>query len=92
MPDRALPVRPALERERDTLFARVLDYLHHRYRRRPTAFVVHRIGPETYSVALELEGRAIMLAADYFSGPEAVETAILWLKRHAANAKVIWRD
>ena len=56
------------------------------------AFVVHRIGPETYSVALELEGKAIMLAADYFSGPEAVETAILWLKRHAANAKVIWRD
>jgi len=56
------------------------------------AFVVHRIGPETYSVSLEIEGRAIMLAADYFPGPEAVEAAILWLKRHAAEAKVIWRD
>ena len=56
------------------------------------AFVVHRIGPETYSVVLEIEGKAVMLAADYFSGPEAVETAILWLKRHAADAKVIWRD
>jgi len=57
-----------------------------------SAFVVHRIGPETYSVVLEIEGKAVMLAADYFSGPEAVETAILWLKRHATNAKVIWRD
>ena len=56
------------------------------------AFVVHRTGPETYSVALEIEGKAVMLAADYFTGPEAVETAILWLKRHAADAKVIWRD
>ena len=56
------------------------------------AFVVHRIGPETYSVVLEIEGKAVMLAADYFTGPEAVETAILWLKRHATNAKVIWRD
>ena len=54
--------------------------------------MVHRIGPETYSVVLEIEGKAVMLAADYFSGPEAVETAILWLKRHATNAKVIWRD
>jgi len=56
------------------------------------AFVVHRIGPETYSVVLEIEGKAVMLAADYFSGPKAVETAILWLKRHDTNAKVIWRD
>ncbi len=56
------------------------------------AFVVHRIGPETYSVALEIDGKAVMLAADYFTGPEAVEKALLWLKRHAADAKVIWRD
>ncbi len=38
---------PTAERERDTLFARVLDYLHRRYRRRPTAFVVHRIDRDT---------------------------------------------
>jgi hypothetical protein len=60
--------------------------------REGSAFVVHRIGPETYSVSLEIEGRAIRLAADYFPGPEAVEAAILWLKRQAADAKVIWRD
>jgi 23S rRNA pseudouridine1911/1915/1917 synthase len=38
---------PTAERERDTLFARVLDYLHQRYRRRTTAFVVHRIDRDT---------------------------------------------
>jgi len=38
---------PTAERERDTLLARVLDYLHHRYRRRPVAFVVHRIDRDT---------------------------------------------
>lgn len=38
---------PTAERERDTLLARVLDYLHHRYHRRPVAFVVHRIDRDT---------------------------------------------
>lgn len=38
---------PTAERERDTLLARVLDYLHHRYRRRPFAGVVHRIDRDT---------------------------------------------
>jgi len=38
---------PTAQRERDTLLARVLDYLHHRYRRRPVAFVVHRIDRDT---------------------------------------------
>jgi 23S rRNA pseudouridine1911/1915/1917 synthase len=38
---------PTAARERDTLFARVLDYLHRRYRRRPVAFVVHRIDRDT---------------------------------------------
>jgi 23S rRNA pseudouridine1911/1915/1917 synthase len=38
---------PTAERERDTLLAQVLDYLHRRYRRRPTAFVVHRIDRDT---------------------------------------------
>ena len=49
-----------------------------------------RIGPETYSVA-RIEGKAVMLWLPTFTGPEAVETAIL-AKRHAADAKVIWRD
>ena len=38
---------PTAERESDTLHARVLDYLHHRYRRRPFAGVVHRLDKET---------------------------------------------
>jgi len=38
---------PTAERESDTLLARVLDYLHHRYRRRPFAGVVHRLDKDT---------------------------------------------
>jgi hypothetical protein len=55
-------------------------------------FIVRRIGPETYSFVLEVEGKAVMLAADYFKGPDEVEAAVLWLKRHAPRAAVIWRD
>ena len=38
---------PTAEQERDTLLARVLDYLHHRFKRRPSAFVVHRLDKDT---------------------------------------------
>ncbi len=38
---------PTAERERGTLLSRVLDYLHHRYHRRPYAGVVHRLDKET---------------------------------------------
>jgi 23S rRNA pseudouridine1911/1915/1917 synthase len=38
---------PTAERETETLHARVLDYLHHRFKRRPTAFIVHRIDRDT---------------------------------------------
>ena len=38
---------PTAEREGDTLLSRTLDYLHHRYRRRPYAGVVHRLDRET---------------------------------------------
>jgi 23S rRNA pseudouridine1911/1915/1917 synthase len=38
---------PTAEHERDTLLARVLDYVHHRFGRRPTAFVAHRLDKET---------------------------------------------
>ena len=60
--------------------------------REPGAFVVHRIGPDAYSIVLEVEGKTLMLSVDYFNGPLEVEAAILWLKRNAADAKVIWRD
>jgi hypothetical protein len=53
--------------------------------------VVHRLGLQTYSIALKVEGKTMMLAADYFHGADEVEAAILWLKRHAADATVIWR-
>ena len=38
---------PTAERERDTLLARALDYLQHRYRRRPYAGIVHRLDKDT---------------------------------------------
>ena len=38
---------PTAEHEKDTLLARVLDYLHHRFGRRPTAFVAHRLDKDT---------------------------------------------
>jgi 23S rRNA pseudouridine1911/1915/1917 synthase len=38
---------PTAERERDTLHARALDYLQHRYKRRPYAGIVHRLDKDT---------------------------------------------
>jgi 23S rRNA pseudouridine1911/1915/1917 synthase len=38
---------PTAEQESDTLLSLVLDYLHHRYARRPVAFVVHRLDRDT---------------------------------------------
>jgi 23S rRNA pseudouridine1911/1915/1917 synthase len=38
---------PTADREKDTLLARALDYLHHRYRRRPFVGTVHRLDKDT---------------------------------------------
>lgn len=38
---------PTGDQERDTLLARALDYLHHRYRRRPWVGIVHRLDRDT---------------------------------------------
>ena len=38
---------PTARGEKDTLLARTLDYLHHRFGRRPSAFVVHRLDRDT---------------------------------------------
>ncbi|MFN2387347.1 MAG: RluA family pseudouridine synthase [Thermoanaerobaculia bacterium] len=38
---------PTAEREKETLLSRTLDYLHHRYRRRPYAGTVQRLDKET---------------------------------------------
>jgi len=53
---------PTAERERDTLLARVLDYLHHRYRRRPVAFVVHRIDRDTSGAVVFARNRETLHA------------------------------
>jgi 23S rRNA pseudouridine1911/1915/1917 synthase len=58
---------PTAERESDTLLARVLDYLHHRYRRRPFAGVVHRIDRDTSGTVVFARNReALRYLQDLF--------------------------
>lgn len=58
---------PTAEREKDTLLSRVLDYLHHRYRRRPVAFVVHRLDRDTSGAVVFARTRpALHLFQDLF--------------------------
>jgi hypothetical protein len=58
----------------------------------PAELVVHRIGPQTYTLTLRAGGKVLMVAADYFSGAEAVQEAIAWLKVSILDASVVWRD
>ncbi len=51
---------PTAEHEKDTLFARVLDYLHHRFGQRPTAFVVHRLDKDTSGAVVFARNRAAL--------------------------------
>jgi 23S rRNA pseudouridine1911/1915/1917 synthase len=51
---------PTPERESDTLLARVLDYLQHRYRRRPYAGVVHRLDRDTSGSIVFARSREIL--------------------------------
>ncbi len=51
---------PTAEREKDTLLARVLDYLHHRFGRRPTAFVVHRLDKDTSGALVFARSRSAL--------------------------------
>jgi len=53
---------PTAERESDTLLARVLDYLQHRYRRRPYAGVVHRLDRDTSGSIVFARSREILHA------------------------------
>jgi 23S rRNA pseudouridine1911/1915/1917 synthase len=53
---------PTAEREADTLFSRVLDYLQHRYHRRPYAGVVHRIDKDTSGSIVFARHREALLA------------------------------
>lgn len=51
---------PTAEREKDTLLARVLDHLHHRFRSRPAAFVVHRLDRDTSGAVVFARNRATL--------------------------------
>jgi 23S rRNA pseudouridine1911/1915/1917 synthase len=53
---------PTAERERDTLLARALDYLQHRYHRRPYAGVVHRLDKDTSGAVVFARNREALHA------------------------------
>ncbi len=58
---------PTAEQEKDTLLARVLDYLHHRFQRRPSAFVVHRLDKDTSGAVVFARNRpALHFLQDLF--------------------------
>jgi 23S rRNA pseudouridine1911/1915/1917 synthase len=58
---------PTAEHEKDTLLARVLDYLHHRFGRRPAAFVVHRLDKDTSGAVVFARNRpALHFLQDVF--------------------------
>ena len=58
---------PTAEHEKDTLLARTLDYLHHRFGRRPLAFVVHRLDKDTSgSVVFARNRPALRFLQDLF--------------------------
>jgi 23S rRNA pseudouridine1911/1915/1917 synthase len=58
---------PTAEHEPDTLLARVLDYLHHRFGRRPTAFVAHRLDKDTSGAVVFARNRpALHFLQDVF--------------------------
>jgi len=51
---------PTAGQEKDTLLARALDYLHHRFGRRPTAFVVHRLDRDTSGAVVFARTRSVL--------------------------------
>jgi 23S rRNA pseudouridine1911/1915/1917 synthase len=70
---------PTAQRERDTLLARVLDYLHHRYRRRPVAFVVHRIDRDTSGAVVFARNRETLHALQELFRVHAIDREYLAL-------------
>jgi 23S rRNA pseudouridine1911/1915/1917 synthase len=70
---------PTAEHEKDTLLARTLDYLHHRFGRRPSAFVVHRLDKDTSgSIVFARNRPALRFLQDLFKS-HAVEREYLAL-------------
>ena len=64
---------PTAERESETLLARVLDYLHHRYRRRPFAGVVHRIDRDTSGAVVFARNRETLRGLQELFRAHAIE-------------------
>jgi len=54
--------------------------------------VVHRMGPQAYTLTLRANGKVVMLAVGYFLSAEAVQEAIAWIKGSMRDAHVAWRD
>jgi len=70
---------PTAEHESDTLLARTLDYLHHRFGRRPLAFVVHRLDKDTSgSIVFARNRPALRFLQDLFKS-HAIEREYLAL-------------
>jgi len=70
---------PTAEHEKDTLLARTLDYLHHRFGRRPAAFVVHRLDKDTSgSIVFARNRPALRFLQDLFRS-HAIEREYLAL-------------
>jgi 23S rRNA pseudouridine1911/1915/1917 synthase len=70
---------PTAEHEKDTLLARTLDYLHHRFGRRPVAFVVHRLDKDTSgSIVFARNRPALRFLQDLFKS-HAIEREYLAL-------------
>jgi 23S rRNA pseudouridine1911/1915/1917 synthase len=70
---------PTAEHEKDTLLAGTLDYLHHRFGRRPAAFVVHRLDKDTSgSIVFARNRPALRFLQDLFKS-HAIEREYLAL-------------
>jgi 23S rRNA pseudouridine1911/1915/1917 synthase len=70
---------PTAAHEKDTLLARTLDYLHHRFGRRPAAFVVHRLDKDTSgSIVFARNRPALRFLQDLFKS-HAIEREYLAL-------------
>jgi 23S rRNA pseudouridine1911/1915/1917 synthase len=70
---------PTAEHEKDTLLSRTLEYLHHRFGRRPVAFVVHRLDKDTSgSIVFARNRPALHFLQDLFKS-HAIEREYLAL-------------
>ena len=53
--------------------------------------VVHRIGPQAYTLTLRAQDKVVMVATGYFLNERSVEETIVWPKGSIASADILWR-